>query len=152
MAKIRTEERKLYEKEYRIKNRDKINLYNRAYNKNNRDKRRKIEIKWRTSNPDKVAEYNKKSGAKWAKNNAGLKNAITAKRRSALKHRTVPWADQNKIKSFYLEAAKMTRETGVSHEVDHILPLQGRTVSGLHVENNLQIIPRRDNRRKKNCL
>ena len=149
---MKTEKRKQYEKEYRIKNKDKINAYHREYNKNNRDKRLKIERAWKSRNPDKVKEYNKKGGAKWAKNNPGLKNASSARRRAAIRQRIPVWANLNKIKEFYLEAERMTKETGIPHEVDHVLPLQGETVSGLHVENNLQIIPMSDNRRKKNYV
>lgn len=44
----------------------------------------------------------------------------------------------------------MTRETGIAHEVDHIYPLQGRNVCGLHVETNLRVITRSANRKKNN--
>jgi hypothetical protein len=62
--------------------------------------------------------------------------------------RRVQWADKTAIKAIYAEAARLTRETGVPHEVDHVVPVQGREVCGLHVENNLQIITREANRRK----
>ena len=35
-------------------------------------------------------------------------------------------------------------------EVDHIIPMQGKYISGLHVENNLQILKRSENRSKGN--
>lgn len=62
------------------------------------------------------------------------------------------WADRDAIASFYLEAARVTRETGVSHHVDHVIPLRGKTVCGLHVETNLQILPASVNMAKRNCL
>lgn len=47
-------------------------------------------------------------------------------------------------------AKRLSRETGIPHHVDHIVPLQGDHVSGLHVESNLQVIPATDNIRKRN--
>jgi excisionase family DNA binding protein len=64
--------------------------------------------------------------------------------------RYVSWADREAMKAIYAEAQRLTRETGIPHEVDHMLPLCGRIVSGLHVENNLQVLPKYLNRMKGN--
>jgi hypothetical protein len=72
------------------------------------------------------------------------------KRRVARLQRTPLWADQDAIKAIYAEALRLKRETGVEHHVDHIIPLQGELVSGLHVENNLQVLPWRENILKRN--
>lgn len=64
--------------------------------------------------------------------------------------RDVAWADRCAIAKIYAEAERLTRETGVAHHVDHIIPLQGRYVSGLHVESNLRVIPWQENLRKAN--
>src|SRR4051812_23086948 len=48
------------------------------------------------------------------------------KRRAAKLQRTPSWADQDAIKALHAEADRLTRATGVPHDVDHILPLQGR--------------------------
>ncbi|MHA6164151.1 HNH endonuclease signature motif containing protein [Pseudomonas sichuanensis] len=70
------------------------------------------------------------------------------KRRAALKNATPSWADHAAIDAFYTDARRLTAETGVMHEVDHIVPLQGRRVCGLHVEANLQILTKIDNVKK----
>jgi hypothetical protein len=56
---------------------------------------------------------------------------------------TPKWANKEKIKQFYKQKPK-------GYEVDHIIPLQGKFVSGLHVENNLQYLSKIDNVRKSN--
>jgi hypothetical protein len=76
--------------------------------------------------------------------------ARRAKARAARALRTPPWADLGAISLFYEEAVRKTVETGVLHEVDHIVPLLGKTVSGLHVPENLRVIPWLENRRKSN--
>jgi hypothetical protein len=65
-------------------------------------------------------------------------------RRDTVKNRTPAWADRNAINAIYLRA----RDLGMT--VDHVVPLRGRNVSGLHVESNLQIIPRSENSSKGN--
>lgn len=64
----------------------------------------------------------------------------------------LPPEDLEKIKEIYAEARRITLETGVPHEVDHIVPLQGKEKQGLHEPSNLQIVPRSVNRRKSNKI
>jgi hypothetical protein len=79
----------------------------------------------------------------WKKVNAGKVNASTAKRRAAKLRATPAWADLLSIRKIYEECPK-------GHHVDHIIPLQGKRVCGLHVEYNLQYLPARDNILKHN--
>jgi len=75
-------------------------------------------------------------------------NAIAAKRRAALLNRTPLWANESYVDDFY-RAADLSRG-GVQFHVDHIIPLQGKCVSGFHVKSNLQILPAHINTSKGN--
>lgn len=66
-----------------------------------------------------------------------------ADRRALLISRIPIWANKEKIKQIYDSCPK-------NYHVDHIVPLQGNLVSGLHVENNLQYLPKEENLRKSN--
>jgi 5-methylcytosine-specific restriction endonuclease McrA len=61
------------------------------------------------------------------------------------KQRTPPWANLREIRKVYLIATQVSRLTGVPHHVDHIIPLNGKLVSGLHTEANLQVISEKNN-------
>jgi hypothetical protein len=54
--------------------------------------------------------------------------------------RAVRWADQKAMVAVYRACAKATVETGEVHHVDHVIPLRGELVSGLHVPTNLQVL------------
>ena len=98
----------------------------------------------------KTKETRTKSMAIWASKNRDVRNTHHAKRRSAKLQRTVSWSNTDKIKEFYTEAQQLTQDTGIPHHVDHIIPLQGKNVSGLHVETNLQVITAEENLSKHN--
>jgi len=78
--------------------------------------------------------------------------ARCAERRATKAQATPEWADRRAILEFFEKARKATLETGVPHEVDHIVPLKGRGVCGLHVPWNLRVITRDENRRKHNKM
>jgi hypothetical protein len=81
---------------------------------------------------------------------AANRTALSIKRWAAKLKRTPPWADWAEIQKFYEEATKKTVSTGISHHVDHVIPLQGKLVSGLHVHNNLQVLTGFENMSKSN--
>lgn len=94
---------------------------------------------------DKCKEYRTANKAKY--------QAHTRKRQAAKLQRTPSWLtedDFRRIEDFYIQAVILTEATGVSYEVDHIIPLQGKIVSGLHIPDNLQVITQKENNTKSN--
>jgi hypothetical protein len=61
---------------------------------------------------------------------------------------TPPWADRVSIRAMYREAKRLTKLTGELHVVDHIVPLYGKIVCGLHVAHNVRIAHWRENSKK----
>jgi len=87
----------------------------------------------------------------WKKDNAGYVNHDCNMRYTKKKQRMPAWADSDAIRKIYEDCAALNEKHGPrSYHVDHIIPLQGKTVSGFHVENNLQILKASDNLEKSN--
>ncbi len=101
-----------------------------------------LAARWRAMNPVRV----KDSGKRFRQNNKGNVNAKNAARQAHIKTATPPWADLEKIRAIYDAAAS------AGLEVDHIVPLRGRLVCGLHCEANLRAIEPEENRRKTNSF
>ena len=80
---------------------------------------------------------NRKYAREYARENPEKIKANNAKRRASTLQRTPKWASQEDTKRVYAWALLAERATGIPHEVDHIIPLRGKNVSGLHVHNNL---------------
>ena len=72
-------------------------------------------------------------------------NSIAARRRCRIRDAFDETADQQKINKIYCEAKRLTEETNIPPEVDHIIPI---SKGGKHHEDNLQIITMQENRKK----
>ena len=105
---------------------------------------------WKIANPDRVREQGRKDRKKWQKRNPGKATAESRARDLSKKKRTPKWADLESVAKLYELASTMTRKTGEPWHVDHIIPLHGRTVSGLHVHGNLRVVRRFENLTKSN--
>ena len=75
-----------------------------------------------------------------------------AKRRAQKRQAIPQWADLQHISALYTQAQQLTVETGIPHQVDHIVPLTSKQVCGLHCEHNLQVLTAAENNAKNNKL
>lgn len=111
----------------------------------NSETKRRVAQAWREANP----ERHRHNSREWQKANPGKARAISGRKRAAKINAVPAWADKGKIDAIYEEAAEL-RALGVDVEVDHIVPLQGKTVRGLHVHTNLRLLLATDNAAKGN--
>lgn len=147
---MKTKESKLAKaREWKRKNKEKVKAYNEA---------------WRKANPNYSKEYHsipehkerenelkrlkrkrkpKKSKEERLEHKRRRHNAETIRHKAEKLKRTPPWADIEAIKQFYLNCPE-------GYEVDHIIPLRGKNVSGFHTLENLQYLKSEVNRKKSN--
>lgn len=151
----------------------------KAWRASNPDRARAIRSRWKALNPDEVRrqsreshqrnpeksaarkklyrqkfpEVEKLSNGAWRAENHHRILAANAARRAARKMAAPPWLNeshQDRIRLTYLLASVLSKATGVRHHVDHVIPLCGEIVCGLHVPWNLKAIPAADNIAKRN--
>jgi 5-methylcytosine-specific restriction endonuclease McrA len=135
--------------------------YFKAYNKKEEVKDRKNE--WYVANRDQVIERAKTRPVEalreyrnaWKMNNHVQVNASTKARRRKHRQATPSWLtkkQKSEIRQLYQIAITMTKTTGEQYVVDHIVPLRGGDVCGLHVPWNLRVITQEENLKKSNKL
>lgn len=142
-AKIRLATQRWYSE-----NTDRAAEYHRTYRVTYADEKRAYHAAYYIENAERIKGRIKITGPAWAAKNPDKRRAIQKRHQTAKLRATPPWADHDAIKAVYAKCVEVERATGIPHHVDHIVPLQGKTVRGLHVHFNLQIIPGRENQSK----
>ena len=145
-----------HQSEYYHRNKDKIrekiNFKYAALPQHKRDEIQRKNKEWKANNPEKYALAKKR----WAEKNYERLKATSAahsRTRQAKKRMACPdWVKMDEIKNIYLVRQDISDATGVEYHVDHYYPLQGKTICGLHVPWNLQVIPARENIAKGNKM
>jgi hypothetical protein len=142
----------------------------RKYAKANKEKVLKASGEWNKRNKQKMCDAANRYFAKikddpdfrakkaaltrnWAKNNPEKVAEMSARKRSSKLKRMPSWLSNDekaRIRDFYKIARMMSSTFSVDYHVDHIIPLRGKLVSGLHVPWNLRILKAEENMVKSN--
>ena len=153
-----------FKRKLRAADPEKMREATNAWERANRDKRRAISQRTIAKHRERVLERKREADRRdpqkqneqskaWQKNNP-LKRRIIQNKNLAHRRQAVPkWLtrEQNaQIKRFYWLAQDCSLVTGEPYWVDHIVPLRGKNVCGLHVPWNLQVLPKEVNQRKNN--
>ena len=143
--------------DWKLLNKERLSKYRKDYHlthlEDQREKGRVRANKYYYDNYDVVTQKQREYYKQYCKDNPDLLLAACAKRRSSKINRTPIWltdADHAEIKRIYKIANQKTKQTGIKWHVDHIIPLRGKNVSGLHVPHNLRVVPASENLRKSN--
>ena len=123
--------------------RDKNRTYYKDRHANDPERRKVYDAKYKDKNPNYIKEYYER--------NRELFVGYVTKRRKRAAIAIPKWADRKKMRLVYKLASNLNKFHGYEkYHVDHIVPLQGKLVTGLHVHNNLRIITAKANKEKKN--
>lgn len=124
--------------------REKTLAMSKAYRDANKEKIYATDRKWKLANPEKVKAITKR----WCNNHPDRLASNVRIRQASKAKRTPAWLtkdDEWFMREVYHLARIRTESTGIKWHVDHIIPLRGKYVSGLHVPSNLQVIPAKMN-------
>lgn len=127
----------------------------RDYAARNRDAAKKRASAWYYKNYEYARAKQNEYGKTWLQNNLDKHAAYQNKRRASKLMATPKWLTESHLLQMeckYSLSAMLSKETGIQHHVDHVVPLKGKTACGLHVPWNLRVIPAVDNLRKSNKI
>lgn len=142
-----SENAKRLKREWYLKNRELTKARAKAWAEANPEEVKAKADRYREKNRDAHNLYNRS----WFAANSEKRAAYEAKRRATILQRTPKWLTEDDfwlIEQAYDIAKLRTEMFGFEWHVDHVVPLQGKKVSGLHVPINLSVIPGTDNCRK----
>ena len=138
---------RMHKKAERQRNPEHVRKRKRAWDSRNRERVASCK-KERETEADRIKNRERAAAHYWA--NKAEYVARSIKRQARVKRATPSWADLEAIKKIYIKRQDVSDGTGIEHHVDHIVPLLGKNVCGLHVPWNLQVIPAADNLSKSN--
>jgi hypothetical protein len=128
------------------KNKVRLTAYHKAYREQNKQRRVARDKAWYEQNKEIAAERRRA----WREQNPAKSSAMCRRYQAKKLNATPAWVDTSEILDFYEAARAFRIYTGQEYHVDHIVPLQGKTVCGLHVPANLQVLPLPENTSKQN--
>lgn len=133
--------------EYTRKNLQKVRATKIAYDRRNAEKIKQ----WRAANAEALKSYWVEYGKKY-RSSFPAETAEKTRRQQAARRRAIPpWFDKEKAVAIYAEALRL-RQSGLLVVVDHIFPIQGDEVCGLHWHGNMQILTQYENASKGNKI
>jgi hypothetical protein len=130
-------------------------LIDKEYASKNREAAKTRASVWYYDNKEYALTANKEYRSTWSKENRHKRNAVETKRRALKLHATPKWLSKEQlqqIESVYWLARLEQELTDEQFHVDHIVPLKGKTVCGLHVPWNLQVLKASENLSKGNRI
>jgi 5-methylcytosine-specific restriction endonuclease McrA len=158
--------KKTRDKVYAEDNKEKIREGSKAYRQKNAESVKVKNALWYAENKDRLSvlrklryqetkQASREYSIRFKKENRAYYNAVGRLRELKKKKATPRWLTTEhleEMKNLYLLSEMQAADTGLAHHVDHIVPIMGKTVCGLHVPWNLQVITQEANLKKGNRL